>query len=423
MMKSALKFLLVARRCEIDELELLARTCRLVATIAQFVHALQRERGLSNVLIASGGARFGPQRLVQIAESLRHEREVRLAFDELVSQPRRVGNGTRLFSRIAAVVPGLEALATLRPRVEALEVDLNFLTSAYAKLISGLLAVVFEAADGATNPQISRRLAALFHFMQGKEYAGQERARGGAAFAAGRMDADRRRQWLALIAAQDRCFQIFRDFAGDPLATEWGRLQPDPERADLERMRRIACASDDVVLDHAMLTPWFDTSSLRIDAMHVIEERLTEDLQGQCMAKITEARAAAQADQLVYDSLPAEATDPSGYFDQLGDAALGWTRLPTSPPMSHQLERSVFDLLDEQTRRVQSVTDELESVRAALNERKLVERAKGLLMARRRVGEDEAHRMLRQTAMKQNRRLVEVAESVLLMVDVLPDSA
>ena len=58
-------------------------------------------------------------------------------------------------------------------------------------------------------------------------------------------------------------------------------------------------------------------------------------------------------------------------------------------------------------------------VRAALNERKLVERAKGLLMATRKLSEDEAHKMLRQTAMSQNRRLVDVAETVLSMADYL----
>jgi AmiR/NasT family two-component response regulator len=66
------------------------------------------------------------------------------------------------------------------------------------------------------------------------------------------------------------------------------------------------------------------------------------------------------------------------------------------------------------------MSEELDTVRASLNERKLVERAKGLLMAHRRMTEDEAHKMLRQTAMNQNRRLIDVAESVLAMADYLP---
>ena len=41
-------------------------------------------------------------------------------------------------------------------------------------------------------------------------------------------------------------------------------------------------------------------------------------------------------------------------------------------------------------------------------------------MAHRHLSEEEAHKMLRQTAMAQSRRLVDVAEAVLAMADLLP---
>ncbi|MDX5363187.1 MAG: ANTAR domain-containing protein, partial [Pseudazoarcus pumilus] len=77
------------------------------------------------------------------------------------------------------------------------------------------------------------------------------------------------------------------------------------------------------------------------------------------------------------------------------------------------LGRSVFDLLHEQSRRLQEMGDELARARGALSERKLIERAKGLLMEHRGLTEDQAYRMLRQTAMDQGKRLVEVAEAVI----------
>jgi AmiR/NasT family two-component response regulator len=62
-------------------------------------------------------------------------------------------------------------------------------------------------------------------------------------------------------------------------------------------------------------------------------------------------------------------------------------------------------------------------VRASLTERKLVERAKGLLMAHRKLSEEGAYKMLRQTAMSQNKRLKDVAEAVLAMADYLPSNS
>ena len=65
------------------------------------------------------------------------------------------------------------------------------------------------------------------------------------------------------------------------------------------------------------------------------------------------------------------------------------------------------------------MSDELEAARSSLNERKLVERAKGLLMAHRNLSEEDAYKMLRQTTMSQNNRLKDVAEAVLAMADYL----
>jgi AmiR/NasT family two-component response regulator len=102
------------------------------------------------------------------------------------------------------------------------------------------------------------------------------------------------------------------------------------------------------------------------------------------------------------------------FFDDAGTQAVA------PAPYGRVLERSVLDMVQEQSQRLQAMSDELQTVRASLNERKVVERAKGLLMAHRRLSEDEAHKMLRQTAMNQKRRLVDVAESMLAMADYLP---
>ena len=80
----------------------------------------------------------------------------------------------------------------------------------------------------------------------------------------------------------------------------------------------------------------------------------------------------------------------------------------------------MLQLVRDQARRLQSMGDELDAVRATLNERKTIERAKGLLMAHRQLSEEQAHKTMRQMAMNQNRRLIDVAEAVLAMADVLP---
>lgn len=422
-MKSGLSFLIAALRCEIDELEQLSRTSELVGTIGRLVHALQRERGLTNVLLASGGTRFAEERRAQIALCAELEDAVRQGFDQLEADASSIGNGTRLFSRIAWVLPGLDALPDLRQRIDALGMLPADATSAFVKLVAGLLAVVFEAADGATDPEISRLLVAMFNFMQGKEFAGQERACGAAAFTSGRNDSARQQQWLHLIESQERCFQVFVEFSSAQLGDQWLASQPATRVAELERLRRIACAAPaGVALDPELSRTWFDCCSQRIDSMKTVEESLAADLRERCDAKTTHARAELQTHEDLLAELRRETgSESAAFFDVIApESAAAPAAIGTGAAYGRQLERSILELVQEQSQRLQAMSDELDTVRATLNERKLVERAKGLLMAHRRLSEEEAHKMLRQTAMSQNRRVVDVAESVLSMAEYLP---
>ncbi|MSU90059.1 ANTAR domain-containing protein [Rhodobacteraceae bacterium 2CG4] len=63
--------------------------------------------------------------------------------------------------------------------------------------------------------------------------------------------------------------------------------------------------------------------------------------------------------------------------------------------------------------------DELAETRRALEERKVIDRAKGLLMKARGISEDEAYGLLRKAAMDQGRKISEVAQSLVLAADLL----
>ncbi|GGC92360.1 ANTAR domain-containing response regulator [Chelatococcus reniformis] len=62
---------------------------------------------------------------------------------------------------------------------------------------------------------------------------------------------------------------------------------------------------------------------------------------------------------------------------------------------------------------------ELEATRTELAERKVIDRAKGILMKNRGIGEEEAYALLRKTAMNQSRKLVEVARSLVTAASLL----
>jgi len=56
--------------------------------------------------------------------------------------------------------------------------------------------------------------------------------------------------------------------------------------------------------------------------------------------------------------------------------------------------------------------DELHEAKTALADRKVIERAKGILMAAKSLSEQEAYGLMRKAAMDQKRRLVEIARAI-----------
>jgi two-component system, response regulator / RNA-binding antiterminator len=57
--------------------------------------------------------------------------------------------------------------------------------------------------------------------------------------------------------------------------------------------------------------------------------------------------------------------------------------------------------------------EELDRVKAALEERKVIDRAKGVLMSAKRLTEDQAYSLMRRTAMDKNKKIADIAQSIM----------
>lgn len=84
--------------------------------------------------------------------------------------------------------------------------------------------------------------------------------------------------------------------------------------------------------------------------------------------------------------------------------------------------RPILDAAIARFEQYRSLEKELDKTRSQLAERKVIERAKGLIMAQRKIGEPEAYRLLRKAAMDRNLRLAEVAENIVSAAELLQRS-
>jgi response regulator NasT len=63
--------------------------------------------------------------------------------------------------------------------------------------------------------------------------------------------------------------------------------------------------------------------------------------------------------------------------------------------------------------------EELDEVRSQLEERKVLDKAKGIVMRLKGLSEDEAYALLRKSAMNEKRKLVDIARSIITAAEVL----
>lgn len=63
--------------------------------------------------------------------------------------------------------------------------------------------------------------------------------------------------------------------------------------------------------------------------------------------------------------------------------------------------------------------EELDKAKSDLASRKLIERAKGLLMEQRQLSEENAYKLLRNTAMKEGKSILEIADSLISITRML----
>ncbi|WP_213775855.1 ANTAR domain-containing protein [Bradyrhizobium sp. dw_78] len=81
--------------------------------------------------------------------------------------------------------------------------------------------------------------------------------------------------------------------------------------------------------------------------------------------------------------------------------------------------RPVLDLCVSRFNAFAKLQDELDRTKSALEERKVIERAKGILMKLKGLTEDEAYVLLRSTAMREKKKIGEIAQSILTASELL----
>ncbi|WP_031569097.1 nitrate- and nitrite sensing domain-containing protein [Rheinheimera texasensis] len=395
-----LRLLLAAKQQDLAALRQLHALIELVAQIGDVVHHLQRERGLSNLVM------YTPQTSFQIQLN----DQAKLVEQALENTARVIQNimssgyisAARLQTSIALALQSSFGLPEIRKSVQHYQLQQEVSQAPcekYSVLIRLWLDVVIDAAGLSVSAQVSRSVLSLIYLLQAKEYAGQERAWGVIAFsgkAAGGELVERlqvlgqsqndalRALWPVIDAESSRQFQPY--FEQDT----------DQQYAELKQLMLGLCVHSQA--SPALAELWYQSATQRIDVLHSMLEPVKANLELQ----LTNSRQIYDKEQRL---LQLHRTEQVGITKDNGPPLIPST-------VKYPEQASLLHLLREQSHYISNIEAELCNARIAVQELKIIQRAKLLLIDQHQLTEQQAHHQLQKLAMDRQESLAKVAEQV-----------
>jgi len=122
-----------------------------------------------------------------------------------------------------------------------------------------------------------------------------------------------------------------------------------------------------------------------------------------------------EAARMIAEQCPVPVVFLSGHFsDELLEEVIsvGGMAYLLKPASAEQLQ-AAFNLARKRFAEMRDLRSQVDKLKEALEARKLITRAKGLLMARHGIGEEEAHRRMQKEASCSNTKLVDLARAIL----------
>lgn len=416
------KIILLAKQRHIEELQALTSCTGLIETLGFIVHQLQAERGASCLYLAANGKRFAQERSQLILQNESLSNKFNALLQQYLDDVLTI-NAKQLIL-ISWILLGLEEIASFRHQVTLMKVSFSDCIQSYTRLIGSLISLIFEITDSAANSKLSSHLVALYHLVQGKEFAGQERAVGSYMYASGSVDLLHQQRVGDLIDLQDRHFEAFAQFATNAQKQNWLAIlaNPNSHQHQCYRNKLINKKATQTLKEHES-TRWFDVCSQRLTDIWELQCQLIHDMHQMLENDIINAQTDLESTRTYLHNLTGNIHQKSELDNTFFNLAIplenAFSFLSDEKFQAYPLE-SIISLLQAQSQQIAKIENELFNTKKALAERKQIERAKGIIMMKMEVSEADAYKVLRNTAMEQNRKIIEVAENILSLAIKTP---
>lgn len=257
----------IEKRAIVVEMEKIEQLSTMAGTFGRFVHELQKERGASAGFLGSKGKAFADKVIAQ----RKNTDEKFIEIPDALSLGEKLG----LQSAITKIRKRLDELPDMRKQIDAQQVSVAQEVGYYSKLNSDLLASIAAMTKISQDIKMSNKISSFVNFLQSKERAGIERAKGAVGFSKEIFAPALLKDFISLIAIQDTYMSVAKSFATPETLKFINETISGPIIKTVEDMRRVAISSPlSESVDGITGPQWFDAITKKINLLKQIEDQM-----------------------------------------------------------------------------------------------------------------------------------------------------
>ena len=245
-----------------QEAQTVERFADLTVASAPVITALQRERGLSALTMASGFASDNVQQLRQ------QRQETRDAIQQFIASARKIAQTLDLTPQTQARIDKLQTIALddWRRQIDSGAMQRSAMLRNYTQLISSVMGLIDDVVSASTDAQIVRQLSIYSLIANAAESAGRERASIAAYLAAKQFTIEHLTDLQHYAGQQQALIDNAYYIANAELQQTIDALRTSAELNAVNQLR--AQLTDGQVFDRVDSRQWFDTSTRYISLIH-----------------------------------------------------------------------------------------------------------------------------------------------------------
>lgn len=242
---------------------------------SEFVHELQKERGLTAGFIGSKGDNQFKQKLITQRQQSEQLKDKKIALNQQLTA---LINKVNLSDIKQANLILINQISSIRQQVDQQTISLADALGFYTKLNASLLQVIASIAEIAQSPEIKQQSLAYYNFTQAKERAGIERAVLSSVFAANNFSLASYDKYKALVLIQNTYLHEFENLASRSVLAMYQQEMNSSAVKDVEKYRDIANKNNLNGQFNVDPLQWFASATQRINVLKNIEANIANRL-------------------------------------------------------------------------------------------------------------------------------------------------